>query len=145
VIVWSRSTLSVYSTTRTAAEITRILGVEPTDAHDIGDPTRAALSGRRTTPKAMTHQQTGWSFDADPAGIDPEDRTGFASMRLIVERFRDRADALAELRSDCDTRIWWSGDSNSSQGGFVIPADLLADLALLGCDLFGTAFISTDE
>lgn len=45
---------------------------------------------------------------------------------------------------DCETIIWWAGDSDSVQRGFVIPADLLKDLASLGCDFYGTAHLEDD-
>ncbi|KQR90578.1 hypothetical protein ASF93_01900 [Microbacterium sp. Leaf347] len=137
--------MSIYSDVRTAAEITSVLGLEPHDSHDIGEPTKAALRGMDLKPGAMSYQQAHWSLSADDALVDPEDETGFASLRVLVDSFRDRAEALAALRADCETIIWWSGDSDSSQGGFVIPADLLADLARLGCDLYGTAFLDDDD
>ena len=137
----NRSTLSVYSDVRTAVQITAVLGLEPHLSNETGDPTRAALVGRNLKPEAMTYQRAHWSFTADDSMVDAEDETGFSSLRVLIDVFRDRADALASLRPDCETVIWWSGDSDSSQGGFVIPADLLTDLALLGCDLYGTAYL----
>ena len=144
-IVTSRSSLSIYSDARTAVEMTRVLGIDPHYSNEIGDPTSAALAGRVLKPKYMTYQRAHWSFDADESLIDPEDETGFASLRVLVDVFRPRAAALATLRADCETIIWWSGDSDSEQGGFVIPADLLSDLAALGCDLYGTAYLEQDD
>lgn len=141
----NRSTLAVYSELRTAAEMTAALGLEPHESNEVGEPTRAALSGRELKPEAMAYQQAHWSFTADDSLVDPEDETGFSSLRVLIDVFRDRASAIASLRSDCDTVIWWSGHSDSSQGGFVIPNDLLTDLALLGCDLYGTAYLIDDE
>lgn len=77
--------------------------------------------------------------------IDPGDQTGFGSVRALVSVFRGKAATLARLRPDCETIIWWSGDSDSTQGGFVLPADLIADLAAFGCDLYGTAFLDEDN
>ena len=141
-IVWNCATLAIYSDTRTAAEVTEILGVEPHESAEKGDPTRAALAGRQVKPEYLTHRRSHWSFEADEALVDPADATGFGSVRVLVERFRDKSDLLAELRSDCETIIWWSGDSDSSQGGFVIPADLLRGLAELGCEFRGTAYVT---
>ena len=45
-IVTSRCTLSIYSATRTVAEITAALGIVPHSSHDKGEPTRSALAGR---------------------------------------------------------------------------------------------------
>jgi len=144
-IVSSRSSISIYSDSRTAVEMTKALEVQPHRSDEMGEPTRSALAGRVLKPEYMTHQRAHWSFDADESLIDPKDETGFGSLRVLVNVFRPRAAALASLREDCETIIWWSGDSDSSQGGFVIPADLLVDLAILGCDLYGTAYLDDDE
>ncbi len=143
-IVRSRSSISIYSDSRSAVEMTKALEIQPHHSNELGDPTRSALAGRVLKPEYMTYQRARWSFDADQSLIDPEDETGFGSLRVLVNVFRPRAAALASLRADCETIIWWSGDSDSSQGGFVIPADLLADLAILGCDLYGTAYLDED-
>lgn len=144
-IRYNRSSLCVYSESRTAQEVTEVLGIEPTESHEKGAPTRAGLAGRPLKAQYLTYQQSGWIYDADESSGDPDDQTGFSSLRTLVDVFADRADALAELRENCDTVIWWSGDSDSSQGGFVIPAALLADTARLGCDLRGTAWIDSDD
>ncbi|CAN5334175.1 hypothetical protein BH09ACT1_BH09ACT1_12810 [soil metagenome] len=144
-IIDSRSSLSVYSELRTAAQITAVLGLEPNDSAEKGEPTRAALAGQKLKPQYMTNERAHWSFDADENAADPNDETGFASLRVLIGAIRDSASALASLRPDCETIIWWSGYSDSVQGGFVMPADLIADLALLGCDLYGTAYIGEDD
>ena len=40
------------------------------------------------------------------------------------------------LPADCETCIWWTADSDSTQGGFVLPVELMAQLAALGVDLY---------
>lgn len=144
-IVANRSTLSIYSDTRAVAEITAALGIEPQNGADVGQPTRAALAGRALAAEYMSHQRTSWSFDSGPSFVDGEDDQGVGSLRALVEVFRGKADVLRSLRPECEMVIWWSGDADSSQGTFVIPADLLADLALLGCEFRGTTFLDDDE
>ncbi|MCI0156056.1 DUF4279 domain-containing protein [Leifsonia shinshuensis] len=144
-IVANRSSLSIYSETRTVAEITAALGIEPHNGADVGQPTRAALAGRALSAEYMSHQRTHWSFDSDRSLVDDEDDPGVGSLRALIEAFRGKADALRSLRPECDTVIWWSADSDNSQGTFVIPPDLLAELALLGCELRGTTFLDDDE
>jgi hypothetical protein len=56
-----------------------------------------------------------------------------------------RANALAALREGGETRIWWSGFSDSTQGGFVMTAALQHDFAMLGCDLFGKTYLNEDD
>ena len=143
--VANRSSLSIYSETRTVAEITDVLGIEPHNCADVGEPTRAALAGRVLSAEYMSHQRTRWSFDSGPSFVDAEDDQGVGSLRALVEVFRSKADVLRSLRPECETVIWWSATSDNSQGTFVVPADLLADLALLGCELRGTTFLHDDE
>jgi hypothetical protein len=125
VIIQSRATLSVYSELLSVAEITRLLDTEPHESVERGASTRAK-----------------WSYRANPASIDRSDGSGFAAVQVIADAFRDHAMALRDLRESCEIILWWSGDSDSSQGGFVIPSALLVDLADMGCDLYGTAFLS---
>jgi hypothetical protein len=79
VITSSRSSLSVYSDVRTLAEITEALGIEPT-------------SSRSESLRLR------WSFDPGALPVDPDDATGFGSLRVLIDSFRDRAGAL---RADC--------------------------------------------
>jgi hypothetical protein len=142
-IVHSRSSLSIYSEIRTAAEMTAVLGIHPSDSNEIGEPTKAAFPGRNAAN--ATYQRAHWTLGADESAVDLQDTTGFASLRVLIAAIRDSAQALKSLRPDCETIIWWSGYSDSVQGGFVMPADLIADIALLGCDLYGTAYLEDDE
>lgn len=66
------------------------------------------------------------------------------TVEALVERLLPRADAIAELRRDAKLVMWWSGTSDSEQGGFVMAAELLAGLATLGCELRGTAYIDEE-
>lgn len=127
-IVSSRATLGIYSETVTAAEVTAALGIEPTRS-----------SERAGSTKRRSH----WSLDV--AEVDPDDDGGFAAVESLVELLRDRAAALAALRPACEMIIWWSGDSDGTQGGFVMTAALLTDLAALGCELYGTAFLAETD
>lgn len=136
-IINDRAGLSIYSEELTAAEITSILGMEPTKSSNRGDPD--PYSHPAIQPRSH------WSFPADASSADESDETGFRTLRVLIDAFRERAAELALLREDCETIIWWSGDSDSTQGGFVIPADLLADLAALECDLYGTTFLGDDD
>lgn len=51
---------------------------------------------------------------------------------------------LAALRPEYDTVIRLGGEV-SSQGDFVIESDLVAELGLLRCDLYGTAWLASEE
>jgi hypothetical protein len=139
-VVDSSASLAIYSDTHTAAEVTSTLGIEPTTGGEIGDAKHPPRIGGDGTPaRQFFYNQATWIFDI-PEGQDSDDESGFASVRQLVDAFRDKSQELAQLRINYRTVIWWSGQSDSFQGGFVIPADLLSDLGALGCDLFGTVY-----
>lgn len=132
-----RASLVIRSAMTTAAQITAALGIEPTEAHEIGDPTWAALAGRPVSPERMSHQHALWKID----GPEEDGDGPFASLRGLLRLLESRAEALEQLRSSCDTNIWWYGSSDSEQGGFVMAPDLLKALAESGCALYGTAYL----
>lgn len=131
------ASLVIRSDATTAAQMTVTLGLEPSEAHEIGEPTRAAMAGRSLSPEWMSYQVAWWKLDApDEQSDDP-----FGSLRGLLHLLAESTDALETLRASCETRIWWHGSSDSSQGGFVMDADLLKALAKSGCDLYGTAYL----
>ncbi|WP_372968194.1 DUF4279 domain-containing protein [Microbacterium sp.] len=141
----NRASLSIHSDTRTVAEISAMLGLEPSDWGDKGDLTPAGRAGRNYAPERLTHQRTYWSLteSVDEPGAD--DQTGFSALRALVVRLEPNAQALIELRQGGETRLWWSGHSDSTQGGFVLEADLISAIATLECDVFGTAYLTEDD
>lgn len=141
----NRASLSIHSDTKTVAEISAMLGLEPTAWGDKGDLTRAGRAGRNYAPERLTRQRTYWSLMKSVDEPSAVDQTGFAALRALVRRLEPNAQALAELRVGGETRLWWSGDSDSTQGGFVLAADLISSLAALGCDVFGTAYLTEND
>jgi hypothetical protein len=136
-----RATLAIYSDSRTVAEITASLLLEPTEAADIGDPTRAGLAGRAYKPQYLSYQRTTWILEVNPDWLGSNGESGVAALRQLVEVLFPLAASLEALRDDCETVIWWSGDSNNSQGTFVLPASLIKDLAAIGCEVRGTVYL----
>ena len=141
----NRASLSVHSDTKKVAEISAILGLTPTDWGDKGDLTPAGRAGRNYAQELLTHQRTFWSFTESVDDPSADDQTGFSALRALAVRLEPNARALMELRQGGETRIWWSGDSDSTQGGFVLEADLIRHLSKLGCDVFGTAFLVAND
>jgi hypothetical protein len=139
VIRANRASLSIHNDVLNVAEITAQLRSEPTDAGDIGEVTRAGRAGRDLRPELRTRHRTFWSITETDDG-ENDDRTGAAALRILVDRLKPHADALAKMRQNGETVIWWSGGSDSAQGGFVLDADLIAGLAVLGCAVYGTAY-----
>jgi hypothetical protein len=145
VITSNRCSLSIYSETGTAADVTAALEIEPTRAEERGTQSRRNLDLPGLKPLYRVRPDSYWAFDADEALIDPADQTGFGSLRVLMNVFREKAEILAQLRPEYDTVILWSGFSDSWQGGFVLPADLLVDLGHLGCHLYGTAYLEEPD
>lgn len=122
-----------------------MLGIYPMSSGDVGELTSAGRNGVNVAPERRRHQRAFWSITDTDDDTDPEDGTGFASLRKLVARLAPHVNALADLRRTGETIIWWSGDSDSTQGGFVLEADLIVALAGLGCPVYGTAYLSKDD
>jgi hypothetical protein len=141
------ASLSISSERRTVAEITERIGVYPSRFADTGQLTRQGVNDRRNVPpEYRTYSRTHWSLDADESLMDPDDETGFSAVRVLMDAVRDSAAAIAEMAAtDSEVVVVWSGYSDSFQGGFVIPPDLVRDLAAIGAELYGTAYLDDDE
>ena len=140
----NRASFSVYSDTKSVSEISAMLGLEPSSSGEKGDLTPSGRAGRDLAPERLRYQHTRWSLTVVNEPSD-EDQTGFSSLRELIARLQPSSQVLAELRQGGETRLWWSGDSDSTQGGFVLEADLISYLAKLGCDVFGTAYLAEDD
>lgn len=143
-IEYDRATLAIYSESRTVAEITDSLLLEPTEAANIGEPTRSGRAGRAYEPEYLTYQRTTWLLDVSARPTDGGDE-GVNALRRLVGIALPAAAALESLRRDCETVIWWSGDSTNSQGTFVLPSTLIKDLAAIGCEVRGTVFLEEHD
>jgi hypothetical protein len=140
-IVDSSASLVITSTTLTVEQITQRLGIEPSASRNTGDPHGAPRPDAIGVVVQRTARETFWRLDS---GAD-DAANSFSSLVALVDLLRDKRDNLASLRPACTTVIIWGGFSDSGQGGFVVPAPLLADLGYLGCDLYGTAYLHEAE
>jgi hypothetical protein len=144
VIRENRASFTIRSERLSAAEISAALQLEPSEAADIGDPIVVRPGDPR--PRPNRHPETTfWCLDAPHDEGDTDDPTGTAALRALVDVLLPRKTALTALGADCTSTIWWSGDSDSTQGGFVLAWELMRDLGALGCDVYGTAFLTEDE
>jgi heme-degrading monooxygenase HmoA len=131
-ITHSKASLSIISETHAAADISAVLGLEPSRTAEIGD--RKSLSG-------LPRKYSLWVLDAP----EPEERGDLDPLESLAELLRGKAPALEALRENYTTEIVYGGFSDSGQGSFVFSASLLADLGALGCDLLGTAYLEEPE
>ncbi|WP_186317596.1 DUF4279 domain-containing protein [Curtobacterium sp. 9128] len=143
-IVSDLATLSIVSEHRTARAISEVMGLEPTRSAERGEPTRSAVHGNTSPDRPATRAVASWSLDADEKAADPEDETGFRTLRLLLNQISTKTAQIAELKLDCDVSITWTGSSDSWQGGFVLDEDLLRDLGRLGIAIWGTVLLDDE-
>ncbi len=134
-IQFARASFSIHSTETDPDRITEALGLQPTKVGRIGE-------GRGLGKPRSRHY---WGVDGPRLGNTEEDQTGSAALAELVSIMRPAAGKVQNLPADCDAAIWWSADSDSTQGGFVLPAELLSALAELGVPLFGTIYVESDD
>ena len=133
------STLALYSETGAPEKVTDVLGLEPHETRNKGDR-RTGRNGRKYSP--VPHSV--WLFHAPESDAFPDDDSGFSTLRALVDAVGDRADALATLRPEYRTVIWWRGEV-SSQGNFAMDSDIISGLGLLGCEFYGSVLLEEDS
>ncbi|KQQ94601.1 hypothetical protein ASF62_11065 [Leifsonia sp. Leaf325] len=126
-----RATLSFYSQDMTVAEITEVLGLNPTISHDVGD--------RKGRHSDLVHDNTHWGYRVEHQDAN---MPGTGSLRELLRIFADKTEQIDSLRRSCEIRLWWAGFSDNSQGGFVIDPDTLQAVAAIRCALFGTVYMT---
>ena len=130
-----RASLVVTSTDTEAANISEILALGPTEVLEKGTVLR---SGR-------VREVHVWSLDVASLDNTGGDQTGTRALRELLLRASPAFGRVGNLPNDCETRVWWSADSDSSQGGFVLPADLIHQISALGVDVFATVYLYDDD
>ncbi|WP_191906787.1 DUF4279 domain-containing protein [Microbacterium lushaniae] len=125
-----RASLVVLSTDTEPASISEMLTLEPSEVGRKGAQLR---SGR-------VREHHFWSLDVDSLDNTDEDQSGTRALRALLVRCGPALDRVGKLPPDCDARIWWSADSDSAQGGFVLPVDLTEKISALGLDVYATVF-----
>jgi hypothetical protein len=136
VITRNHAALIVSSTSRPVQEVSARLGLNPSSSHEMGAETH---NSRRVPPGSAPRfeRDSRWVFAVDDD--DPEDKTGFGSIRKLLAAVAGREDAVRALHADFEVWIQWIGYSDSESGGFVIPDDVLPGLARLECDIMANA------
>jgi heme-degrading monooxygenase HmoA len=147
VITRDKASLRLFSETHRAADVTAVLGLEPTRSAERGDPKgRARRDASGALVPHLVHRTSLWQLDAPEMpemlqkveGAEEPGGHAFEAVERLVELLRGRATQLAQLRENYEMDIVYGGFSDSWQGGFVVPAPLLVELGELGCDLLGS-------
>ena len=82
-----------------------------------------------------------WTFDLGRTSNPDGDQTGTRALQDLVNHARPAIGRFPLLPADCDARIRWSADSDSTQGGFVISTGLAANILELGVDVYATVYL----
>ena len=89
-------------------------------------------------------EQHVWSLDVESLDNTDDDHTGTRALRELLLRASGAFGRVGNLPNDCETRVWWSADSDSSQGGFVLPIDLVKQISALGVDVHATVYLDDE-
>jgi hypothetical protein len=111
--------------------ISELLALIPTKVARMGDALRSA----------RVRERHSWFLDVGQLENTDGDLTGTGALRQLLTAVRPAIGRVATLPDDCDVRIWWSADSDSPQGGFVLPADLAAEVGAFGVDVYATVWV----
>ncbi|KRB36130.1 hypothetical protein ASD93_08440 [Microbacterium sp. Root180] len=129
------ASLVVLSSDTPPAIVTELLGVEPTQSELRGSITRSGHA----------RQLNVWSYDTGRLDNTEDDQTGTRAVRELLSACRPAFGRIASLPADCDAHITWSANSDSWQGGFLLPADLAVEIAALGVDVLGTVYFDDED
>lgn len=130
-----RASFVVQSTHTAPSAISDILGIEPTET--IRKGTRLQ-SGR-------VQQFNLWSFDSGLIENTLHDETGTLSLKWLLDKCESANGRVTMLPDDCEARIWWSVYSDSTQGGFVLPASLAGQISALGVNTYVSVYADVEE
>ncbi len=125
------ASLTVVSNGTDPARVSEILGLLPTSIKRRGS----------VRPSGRTLDHNVWTLDVGRSANTKADESGTGALHNLVSVARPAVGKVPLLPTDCDARIWWSADSDSTQGGFVISADLATSIAALGIDVYATVYL----
>jgi Domain of unknown function (DUF4279) len=119
------ASLRISSQARSAAQVTKIIGLPPTSFYEKGD----LVSRKSQTPGYR--QNSMWILESDlPADAMLDDHVD--SICCLVEL---RSVALKTLRRDCSIDVFCGFFSDSEQAGFMLSKETIRKLAALEVDL----------
>lgn len=122
---WSSGAIRILSQTVSAIEVSARLGIEADRQFERGSLTipRNPASARRES--SVWLRKSGLGDDSDLAD----------HVRALVAMLDGCREELARLSVDCELELFLGFASENGQGGCVLPAGLLAEVAALGLDI----------
>lgn len=110
---------------RSVAEISALLGAEPTDSADRGTPYS------KRSPDSPLRDASVWLMGSQVSpDVSPEEH-----FRSLLKFLHSKREALDVLRSDCEMDICCGFASETGQGGFVLTHDVLTAIGQFGLDI----------
>jgi len=128
-VIRSRAALSLQHESLSAARVSEVLGVEPSESFEIGDP-----FARGTRVREHSH----WALDS------PSDGDVEAQLRALLNRLEPLHLALRDLHDE-GYRLTWTCyvEEHDGDGAISLSAALINDLGTFPADLWIESF--TDE
>ncbi len=129
-VIRSRAALAVQHESLGAAHVSEVLGIEPTESFEIGDP-----FARGTRTREHSH----WALDS------PVDGDLDAQLRALLNRLDPLHLALRDLRDE-GYRLTWTCycEEGDGDGAISLSAGLLNDLGTFPADLWIDAFTDAE-
>ena len=126
-----RASLVVLSSDTEPATVSEILTIAPTEVARKG----------AARPSGRVRERHKWSLDVGTLANTEDDQTGSGALRELLIRASGAVGRVQDLPDDCDIHLWWSAGSDSSQGGFVLPVELVNQISALGVDVYVTVYL----
>jgi hypothetical protein len=120
------------STTASAANFGRQIGMQASQTWELGDPGRRPGSDR---------DQAAWILDRD---LEVDGQSLDAGLLQLLAVFDGREAELQALSADYDMYVQCYASSDSTQGGFVLGSTVMRRMGELGLDLLCTVYLDVD-
>ncbi len=143
------ASLVISSPNHPAYWVTSVLGIEPDWMAEKGDPRPRDSDTGNEPIRRRVYDTSMWVLEVESnpgtkMAVVEDAAKGFATLQVLADRLLGRGPALAQIRVDYTVELTWYGTASGPQSGFLLPSGLLADLAELGLDVFGTVYAHDD-
>jgi hypothetical protein len=127
-ITSNRASLVITSETGSAANVTQVLGIEPERIIEAGD-----------------RRYSTWISVEFGVTEEEDDGSGLSSVESLLAVFEPKLEGFRRLSAEYRLEVCWYGDSDSSQGGFVLVPELMGRLAALELGFVGSVWSADSE
>lgn len=130
----TKATLRIGHERLTAAAVTRLLGLEPSHSHEVGQP--------RSTRSPAPWRASQWSLESPLPDGEPLN----AHLAWLCGQVGDQAEALVQLDADgYSLDCFCFVDVLNGQGGVSVSPEVMASLGQLRVELDLDIYASSDD